>query len=65
MMCHLTLHLKWAYYDGWEAYRSALYLSDEEVLCLTVNAEDRGPLYYDAWRQGWADAAEADETLMD
>jgi hypothetical protein len=65
MMCHLTLLTKWAYQEGWAAYRSALSLTDEEVLCLTVNAEDRGPLYYDAWRQGWADAAEADDTLMD
>jgi len=65
MTPHCTLLTKWAYHDGWAAYRSALYLSDDEVLCLIVNAEDRGSLYHDAWLQGWADAAEADDTLMD
>lgn len=54
-----------AYKLGWADYRSALYLSDEEVLCITVNAEDQGQEFYDAWCKGWADAAEADVTLMD
>jgi len=65
MMCHLTLHAKWAYQDGWADYRSALYLNDEEIQTLTAAAEQRGPLYYNAWREGWDDAAEADDTLMD
>lgn len=54
-----------AYNQGWADYRSSLYLSDGEVLCLIINAEDCGSPYYDAWCQGWADAAEADDTLMD
>jgi len=54
-----------AYNQGWADYRSALYLSDDEVQCLIDNAENRGPLYYDAWCQGWAGAADQDKTLMD
>lgn len=65
MTPHCTLLTKWAYQQGWADYRSALYLSAGEVQCLTEGAENRGPLYYDAWCQGWADAAEADDTLMD
>ena len=53
------------YKQGWADYRSALYLNDEEIQTLTATAEQRGPLYYDAWCQGWTDAAEADDTLMD
>jgi hypothetical protein len=54
-----------AYKLGWADYRSALYLSDEEVLHITTTAQDEGQEFYDAWCQGWADATEADDTLMD
>lgn len=54
-----------AYKLGWADYRSALYLNDEEVQHITNHAQNQGQEFYDAWCQGWADAAEADDTLMD
>lgn len=54
-----------AYNQGWADYRSALYLTEGELLCLIVAAEDQGPAYHDEWLKGWQDAAEADKTLMD
>lgn len=49
-----------AYHQGWADYRSALYLSDEEIQAiLETNFDD------DDWRQGWFDAMAADDTLMD
>ena len=65
MIPHCTLLTKLAYHDGWTAYRSALYLSDSEVQCLTEGAENRGAAYFNEWLKGWQDAAEADKTLMD
>ena len=54
-----------AYNQGWADYRSATYLSDDEVLCLIVAAEDQGPIYHDEWLKGWQDATDQDDTLMD
>jgi hypothetical protein len=48
------------YKQGWADYRSALYLSNEEIDVLFEANFDN-----EEWRQGWADAAEADDTLMD
>jgi hypothetical protein len=53
------------YDKGWADYRSALYLSGEEIQHLDAAAERHGPAYHDEWRKGWDDAAEADDTLMD
>jgi hypothetical protein len=48
------------YKQGWADYRSALYLSDEEIqMLLEANFDN------DEWRKGWFDASAADDTLMD
>ena len=49
-----------AYNQGWADYRSALYLSDEEIQVLLEANFDN-----DEWRKGWFDASAADDTLMD
>jgi len=54
-----------AYRLGWADYRSSLNHSDAEVQYIANHAQKEGQEFYDAWRQGWDDAAEADDTLMD
>ena len=49
-----------AYNQGWADYRSALYLSDEEIQVLLEANFDN-----DEWRKGWFDASAADDILMD
>ncbi len=48
------------YKQGWADYRSALFMSDEEVEALLhANFNDA------EWRKGWFDAMGADDTLLD